>query len=417
MSARRHLFHWLALSGIAFIEFCLPSRSVVAETAAGERLAAVVSSATSNAATSNAAKSANRFAPSVLETVRVYGPPGRFGGWPANHGIWSWGDEILVGFGAGHFKNNGPKRHAIDHDKPEEHLLARSLDGGKTWSIENPAEKGSLIPVGKALHGVTPPGLKEKDWMECPGGIDFTDPDFVFTARMTNHHVGPSRFSYSMDRGRNWEGPFRLPDIENRGVAARTCYLVNGRHDMTLLLTVAKADGKEGRVVCVRTTDGGKSWKFQGWLGDEPKGYAIMPSMVRVGPQELLAAIRCREGDRTWVDDYRSLDDGRTWKHDQIAVADLGEGNPGHLLKLADGRIALTWGFRTAPFAMRAKISSDHGRTWGPEIDLKTNGGGRDIGYPMSVQRADGNVVTLYYFHDELEGDRYIAATIWNPGT
>src|SRR6187399_2033784 len=56
--------------------------------------------------------------------VKVYSEPGRFGGWPANHGIWSWGDEILVGFSAGYFKDNGPGRHAIDHDQPEEHLLA-----------------------------------------------------------------------------------------------------------------------------------------------------------------------------------------------------------------------------------------------------------------------------------------------------
>ena len=33
----------------------------------------------------------------------------------------------------------GPERHNIDHDRPEEHLLARSLDGGLTWTIENPA--------------------------------------------------------------------------------------------------------------------------------------------------------------------------------------------------------------------------------------------------------------------------------------
>src|SRR6478735_11346601 len=97
-----------------------------------------------------------------IENVVVYSQPGRFGGWPANHGLWAWGDEILVGFSAGYFKDNGPSRHAIDHDRPEEHLLARSRDGGQTWKIENPAERGALIPVGKALHGVTPPGLKEK---------------------------------------------------------------------------------------------------------------------------------------------------------------------------------------------------------------------------------------------------------------
>jgi predicted neuraminidase len=96
--------------------------------------------------------------------VKVYGQPGRFGGWPANHGLWSWGDEILVGFGAGYHKDLGPERHNIDRERPEEHLLARSRNGGETWTIENPAEKGALIPTGQALHGVTPPGLQEKPW-------------------------------------------------------------------------------------------------------------------------------------------------------------------------------------------------------------------------------------------------------------
>src|SRR5262245_37436460 len=93
--------------------------------------------------------------------VKVYAEPGRFGGWPANHGIWSWGDEILVGFSAGYHKDLGPERHNIDHDRPEEHLLARSRDGGLTWTIENPADKGALTPTGKALHGITPRQLKE----------------------------------------------------------------------------------------------------------------------------------------------------------------------------------------------------------------------------------------------------------------
>ena len=36
----------------------------------------------------------------VVRHVKVYAERGRFGGWPANHGLWSWGDEILVGFSA-----------------------------------------------------------------------------------------------------------------------------------------------------------------------------------------------------------------------------------------------------------------------------------------------------------------------------
>src|SRR5262245_2764704 len=69
--------------------------------------------------------------------VVVYQEPGRFGGWPANHGIWSWGNEILVGFEAGYFKDK-TQGHAIDYTRPAQHALARSLDGGETWKIELP---------------------------------------------------------------------------------------------------------------------------------------------------------------------------------------------------------------------------------------------------------------------------------------
>ena len=85
--------------------------------------------------------------------------------------------------------------------------------------------------------------------MDCPGGIDFTTPGFILSARMGDIHVGPSRFYYSNDRGKNWNGPFRIPDFGQKGIAARTDYLVNGKNDLTMFLTAAKSNGKEGRVI------------------------------------------------------------------------------------------------------------------------------------------------------------------------
>jgi hypothetical protein len=67
-------------------------------------------------------------------------------------------------------------------------------------------------------------------------------------------------------------------------------------------------------------------------------------------------------------------------------------------------------------YGIRARLSKDGGHTWGDEIILRNDGGGRDLGYPRSVQRADGKVVTVYYLWDKKTGpERYIAATIWDP--
>src|SRR5262252_5616407 len=61
--------------------------------------------------------------------VVVYREHDRYAAWPANHGIWSWGNEIVVGFESGYFKEQ-KERHSIDWDRPAEHLLARSVDDG-----------------------------------------------------------------------------------------------------------------------------------------------------------------------------------------------------------------------------------------------------------------------------------------------
>jgi hypothetical protein len=350
-----------------------------------------------------------------VQHVEVYFEKGMFGGWPANHGIWSWGDEILVGFSKGYYKNLGD-RHHIDREKPELHMLARSLDGGETWAIEDPGANGDLLPEGDFLHGVPRTGAEVPQLEDSPGGINFTHPDFALTLRTDDTGAGVGRFFYSYDRGGTWEGPYRLPSFGAPGIAPRTDYIVNGARDCMLFITAAKTNGEEGRPLCVRTTDAGKTWEVVSWIGPEPEGFAIMPASVRLSEREILVTVRRREGPKRFIASYISNDNSQSWEYLNDPVSDAGEGNPPAMIQLDDGRICLIYGYRAEPFSIRAKLSSDAGRSWSEDIVLRDDGGSRDVGYPRVVQRTDGKVVVVYYFSRKgPDPERYIAATIWNP--
>jgi len=348
--------------------------------------------------------------------VKVYYEADRFGGWPANHGIWSWDNEILVGYSRGYYKDLGATRHHIDREKPEEFWLARSVDGGVTWTQEHPAKKGFLIPRGESLHGIETPGLALPPIKDLKEPMDFAHTDFALTLRMGNVHASTSRFEYSYDRGKTWSGPYRLPDFGTRGTAARTDYIVNGKRDAFIFITAAKKNGREGHPLCAQTTDGGLTWKLISRIGPEPAGFAIMPSTVRISDTELLTTLRRRKGTSRWISAWRSRDNAKTWRQQNHPVEYLGEGNPPMLNKLHDGRLCLTYGFRAYPYSILARLSTDNGKSWGPQIVLRKDGVDRDIGYVRSVQRPDGKMVTNYYISDEETGpERYIGATIWDP--
>jgi len=352
----------------------------------------------------------------TIRNFKLYFEEGRFGGWPANHGIWSWDDEILVGFCSAYYKDT-EGFHAVDSEKPEHHLLARSLDGGETWDLEFPEKKKALLPRGAMLFGTPLPDVEYPPITELDEPINFTHPDFAMTFRMEDHRGGgQSRFYYSYDRGHNWNGPYALPLFDTPGIAARTDYLVESEHEMLVFLTAGKSDGTEGRTLVVKTSDGGLNWEFLSWIGPEPEVFRIMPSTVRLSDNEILTTVRKREPDRRLIKAWISQDNGKNWEHLTDVAPDVGGGNPPSLIKLRDGRLAVAYAHREEPFGMRARLSDDNGRTWSDPIIFREDGGNWDIGYPVSVQRSDGKIVTIYYYWDEDTGpERYIGTTIWDP--
>ena len=333
----------------------------------------------------------------VTKNVIVYYESGRFAGWPANNGVWSWGNEILVGFSRGYFKANADG-HSIDRGKESHTALARSLDGGETWKLEEP------------------PGLirREGQPRPLPGGIRFNDPSFAL-------RVNRDQLRVSCDRGHTWEGPYDLSTSFPFKLTSRTDYLVNGENDCFLFLSGEQPEIKAGsyhdRAFCARTLDGGKTVKFLSWMTGEPlAARSVMPTTVRTAPSQLLSVLRRREGDHCWIDAYGSDDNGASWKL-RSKVADIAgnNGNPPSLARLADARLCAAYGTRAEPYGIRAKVSTDSGLTWGDEITLRRDGRNWDLGYTRTVVRSDGKLVTIYYFTTAEKPEQHIAATIWQP--
>lgn len=184
-----------------------------------------------------------------------------------------------------------------------------------------------------------------------------------------------------------------------------------------------------------RSTDGGQTWEFVRLLED-PHGDATEEiAFIEAAPGRVLALTRVeRRAHRGYLWQQWSDDGGKSWsKPTETRIW----GFPAHLLRLSDGRILCSYGYRRQPGAgVRAVLSEDGGRSWAMhrEVILRDDGGApaqgwsadvlarfvarglasSDLGYPRSVQLADGSIFTVYYITTP---DRitHVAATRWRP--
>lgn len=351
-----------------------------------------------------------------VEHVVVYHNPKEFAGWPANEGIWSWGDEILVAFEVARYVETDDN-HNVDRNSPKRIVFARSLDGGKTWTPEEHAEIGSpeyLEDPSKFQQQSD----KTRAPVPCPGGINFAHPDFAMKMR-------GATFYTSTDRGRSWEGPYLLPDAEGRRPSARTSYIVTGPSSCLLFMTSGGSETGENPSLSyvIETTDGGKSFQLLSWIDkdfarsiqgtDDAKQvvFSIMPSAVRMDDGRLVVALRQRIGRKKWTDVFESTDNAKSWK--KLGQLEQGSSNPTAMVSLGGKRLAAVYGWRGKGFGVRAKLSEDGGRTWGQDIVLRDDGREWDLGYARAVVRPDGTVVAAYYFTTPQRPQNHIAATLW----
>ena len=341
-----------------------------------------------------------------MEQFVVASELGKFCGWPANNGVWTWdgGREILVGFSHGKFDERS---------------------GHNTFGQAEPAEGiDSLLACSR--DGGTP--------SPAPGRIAFDQPGFALRAVGVGYHGSDApqgSFFYSTDRGHTWQGPFQFTglmedaNLKEMDCATRTGYLVTGRDSSLIFMSARpkKNGGGRDKTFVAETTDDGKTFHFVSWivpLADPHR--AVMPAVVRLKDGTIVAALRRRipDDDKTpcWVDCYGSKDNGRTWAFlSRVGETGGGNGNPPALVALKDGRLACAYRDRSR-VKLFARLSADGGRSWAEEIVVREDFqpdkfGDKDFGYPRLVQNNRGELVALYYWATKALPQQQIAATIW----
>ncbi|MBQ0010574.1 MAG: exo-alpha-sialidase [Ruminococcus sp.] len=145
------------------------------------------------------------------------------------------------------------------------------------------------------------------------------------------------------------------------------------------------------------------------------EGFACEPHAVYLPDGRLLVAIRVqRSGEHPLFTVYltESADGGLTFSVPRPILPEEA-GSPPHFLLHSSGALLLTYACRKGNYGIRARISRDLGRTFGEEILLTEHAPSPDLGYPASVERKDGTVLTVYY---ENNGETStIRQLIWEP--
>ena len=267
-------------------------------------------------------------------------------------------------------------------------LGAFSSDHGKTWS------KASLLQDFRGKSDFDPAFIN----------VDRRTLMFFSAGRHTRYpfvpdepnNVGVKSFTtwarYTDDAGRTWSDPAVVrPHVFCRSNGIR---LLSGE----LLLPVYESPSNNGGVL--RSADEGKTWQFIGGISC-PAG-AGEPTIAETPSDGILMMLRTRDG---FLWQTRSRDRGITW--DPPAQLSLKAATSSHhLLRLRDGRLALTHNESPASFRtnLTLRLSIDGGKSWQAPVKLADAvaprpgeaAWAREVSYPSATELADGTLVVVW---------------------
>lgn len=331
--------------------------------------------------------------------------------------------ELLVSF------RRAPNRLAFgekdnNHVDPNSYLVGvRSRDSGATWTP--PPE----LIYAHAIGGSQDPGLLQlrDGTLLCTSyGWTFMRPDAVSKLKPPFLQIIPGcifnggYYLRSTDGGKSWQGPWYPPHL-----------VLEIYHDpygqpLPAYNRGALAEGRDGRIFWVsacsdqespRKTsthllisgDQGRTWKYSCPVAVDAKVSFNETSIYETPQGDLVAFLRIENlNDEACL--ARSVDGGKSFQPWQ----GMGfQGHPLHALRLPDRRVLLTYGYRHAPFGIRARIPNAECTDFAtaPEIVLREDGGTTDLGYPWSVQLDAKRVLVTYYFNVG-RGLQHIAGTV-----
>ena len=224
---------------------------------------------------------------------------------------------------------------------------------------------------------------------------------------MLYYKVGPSPETWwgmemaSLDHGKTWSAPKRLPDGILGAIKNKPVQLANGN-----ILAASSTESAESKskwqVHFERSIDNGKTWQKIGPINDGIEIQAIQPSILFNGENRLLAIGRSRQDK---IFEAASQDGGKTWG--PMTLGSLPNNNSGiDALTLADGRqlivynhvggITGKWGGKRTPLNISI---SDDGHHWQAAWVLESDPG--EYSYPAMIQTKDGLVHITYTWKRE----------------